>query len=468
MDNSMTTWIIVALLVLLIGAAIFMLLRRPGGDDDSLDGRDAPAVDRDGHRRDEIDGRTSSERAQAVAPEDQPTRDDAPFDQSSYDGGATPVERPVDTSAGTTDADVTHVDPTDRDQDSWRDSTTVGGADAAGAGIAGAAASGTGYAEDVRETDDHREADDRLGTDDHRSADDFFGVDTADRDETSPDPALQDPRTEGHRLAEDTAGEDTADLGSAASAGYGAAPATEGYGAAPASEGYDARPADEQAYQEDPAGRDDLGHHEQSLEGSHDGEPLTADEVLDARGVADSDTGEGYAAAPVEPDHAHTTDHDRGGLDHDDDGQTGQTHTEPAHTEQTQTQQTHTEPTHTEPTHTAQDGDTGGAFASGAGAPPAASTASVPDTVDEPVLDDGDQPAAGGAVFAESIYGAGSVEPAEDGSGPEGWAVKGNTGSMLFHTADSPSYDAVRAEVWFDSEESARNAGFAHWDRRRR
>lgn len=39
---------------------------------------------------------------------------------------------------------------------------------------------------------------------------------------------------------------------------------------------------------------------------------------------------------------------------------------------------------------------------------------------------------------------------------------------MLFHTADSPSYDAVRAEVWFDSEESARNAGFAHWDRRRR
>ena len=41
-------------------------------------------------------------------------------------------------------------------------------------------------------------------------------------------------------------------------------------------------------------------------------------------------------------------------------------------------------------------------------------------------------------------------------------------GSMLFHTPESPSYDAVRAEVWFESEEAARTAGFAHWDRRRR
>ena len=39
---------------------------------------------------------------------------------------------------------------------------------------------------------------------------------------------------------------------------------------------------------------------------------------------------------------------------------------------------------------------------------------------------------------------------------------------MLFHTPDSPSYDAVRAEVWFENEDAARAAGFAHWDRRRR
>ncbi|WP_151525832.1 sunset domain-containing protein [Serinicoccus kebangsaanensis] len=71
-------------------------------------------------------------------------------------------------------------------------------------------------------------------------------------------------------------------------------------------------------------------------------------------------------------------------------------------------------------------------------------------------------------VFAESIYGAGSAEPLEDGTGPAGWAIKGNAGSMLFHTPESPSYDGVRAEVWFESEEAARAAGFAHWDRRQR
>ena len=70
--------------------------------------------------------------------------------------------------------------------------------------------------------------------------------------------------------------------------------------------------------------------------------------------------------------------------------------------------------------------------------------------------------------FVESSFGPGSAEPLEDGTGPAGWEVKGNSGSMLFHTPDSPSYDAVRAEVWFENEEAARNAGFAHWDRRRR
>jgi len=39
---------------------------------------------------------------------------------------------------------------------------------------------------------------------------------------------------------------------------------------------------------------------------------------------------------------------------------------------------------------------------------------------------------------------------------------------MLFHNTDSPSYEAVRAEVWFESEEAAKAAGFAHWDRKQR
>lgn len=67
-----------------------------------------------------------------------------------------------------------------------------------------------------------------------------------------------------------------------------------------------------------------------------------------------------------------------------------------------------------------------------------------------------------------SPYGPGTALPDEDGSGPDGWEIKGNAGSMLFHTPDSPSYADCRAEVWFESEESARDAGFAHWDRRQR
>ncbi|HSP60892.1 MAG TPA: hypothetical protein VLO09_07510, partial [Ornithinimicrobium sp.] len=101
------------------------------------------------------------------------------------------------------------------------------------------------------------------------------------------------------------------------------------------------------------------------------------------------------------------------------------------------------------------------------------------ETVDETV-DETDHSADGGTgtddvdstgtspVFAQSVYGPGSADPLDDGTGPAGWAIKGNVGSMLFHTTDSPSYDAVRAEVWFESEEAAREAGFAHWDRRRR
>lgn len=76
--------------------------------------------------------------------------------------------------------------------------------------------------------------------------------------------------------------------------------------------------------------------------------------------------------------------------------------------------------------------------------------------------------AAAGFEPPPSPYGPGTALPAEDGSGPDGWDIKGNAGSMLFHTPDSPSYAESRAEVWFESEPAARAAGFAHWDRKRR
>ena len=68
------------------------------------------------------------------------------------------------------------------------------------------------------------------------------------------------------------------------------------------------------------------------------------------------------------------------------------------------------------------------------------------------------------AEVPDGPYGSGSAVPAEDGSGPAGYDIKGNAHSMLYHTSDSPYYERTRAEVWFDSEATARDAGFTRWD----
>ena len=68
----------------------------------------------------------------------------------------------------------------------------------------------------------------------------------------------------------------------------------------------------------------------------------------------------------------------------------------------------------------------------------------------------------------EGRFGKGSAEPGADGSGPDGWAIKGNENSMLFHTQDSPAYGRTKAEVWFQDEETARKAGFTKWNERHR
>ncbi len=64
-------------------------------------------------------------------------------------------------------------------------------------------------------------------------------------------------------------------------------------------------------------------------------------------------------------------------------------------------------------------------------------------------------------------YGVGSAKPGVGGSGPEGWTIKGNEDSMLYHTPDSPSYQQTIAEVWFNDEDVARRAGFTRWDKGR-
>ena len=55
---------------------------------------------------------------------------------------------------------------------------------------------------------------------------------------------------------------------------------------------------------------------------------------------------------------------------------------------------------------------------------------------------------------------AGRVLPDEDGNGPDTHPIKGNADSMLYHDTDSRYYAVTKAEVWFDTEESAEAAGF--------
>ena len=62
---------------------------------------------------------------------------------------------------------------------------------------------------------------------------------------------------------------------------------------------------------------------------------------------------------------------------------------------------------------------------------------------------------------AAGPYGAGSHDKLDDGSEPDGFPVKGNESSKLYHVPGSSHYARTNAEVWFASEEAAEAAGFA-------
>lgn len=75
-----------------------------------------------------------------------------------------------------------------------------------------------------------------------------------------------------------------------------------------------------------------------------------------------------------------------------------------------------------------------------------------------------DDAAEGDAVIGEERhpYGEGSHAPFADDPkrAPEGFDIKGNADSMLYHRTDSRSYKVTVPEVWFDTEASAQAAGF--------
>jgi large subunit ribosomal protein L17 len=57
-------------------------------------------------------------------------------------------------------------------------------------------------------------------------------------------------------------------------------------------------------------------------------------------------------------------------------------------------------------------------------------------------------------------YGAGSHGPTDDGSAPDGYAIKGNANSMKYHQPDGQWYEQTEAEAWFATSEDAEQAGF--------
>ena len=65
-------------------------------------------------------------------------------------------------------------------------------------------------------------------------------------------------------------------------------------------------------------------------------------------------------------------------------------------------------------------------------------------------------------------YGEGSAEAVPHQGPPDGFTIKGNAQSMLFHTPDSPYYGRTKPEVWFRTEADAERAGFTKYARRPR
>ncbi len=68
---------------------------------------------------------------------------------------------------------------------------------------------------------------------------------------------------------------------------------------------------------------------------------------------------------------------------------------------------------------------------------------------------------AGTAGDDTAPYGPHSALPLEDGSAPEGFEIKGNADSMKYHVPGSRYYKVTKAEVYFDTEQAAIDAGFS-------
>lgn len=477
MDNT-TTWIMVALLVLLIAAAIFVLLRRPGGDRDSA-----------------LDTEEPSARQREVPQDRAGTQDRAAQDQAAVEAHSVAPEQ--EATEVTSPADV--ADQADR-----RDPGVIQ-AHGAVIGAEGVVPEGTGREDEGLGTGHRADRD--------REDEPVVAEPVATADDTRTDPIADEPRTHGSeeptsagaaepvdqgrdaghdRDADDSRRRDAAAIGAMGAAGAGAHAAARPADSIVEQERttHDAPVPDNRSVQDEATtpvfreappldeNRDDRYQDVRDVPDeptehpveppsttyrADQGQALTVDEEGQLGYVDEHQGNFPESGAPTMEDSRRdstTIDRDRSDTtDFDDRTSTslGQTSTVDEHSEAS--------PTGTGAGATAVDPDR---RPTGTGAPVVDADQPLTDTdatdADQRPSDTRDE----APIFTESIYGAGSAEPLEDGTGPAGWEIKGNAGSMLFHTPESPSYDGVRAEVWFESEEAARAAGFAHWNRRRR
>jgi large subunit ribosomal protein L22 len=90
----------------------------------------------------------------------------------------------------------------------------------------------------------------------------------------------------------------------------------------------------------------------------------------------------------------------------------------------------------------------------------AARKGGTPETTDE-VADDVVESTEATEVETTETQWAGGAAPLADGSAPEGYDIKGNADSMLYHVPGTHYYDSTVAEVYFDTAASAEAAGFS-------
>jgi large subunit ribosomal protein L17 len=91
---------------------------------------------------------------------------------------------------------------------------------------------------------------------------------------------------------------------------------------------------------------------------------------------------------------------------------------------------------------------------------PAEPKAEEAPAAEAPTTDAEATPAAAEESADEAPFGEGSHAALADGGQPDGFPVKGNADSKLYHLPGTSHYDRTVAEVWFADAGSAEKAGF--------